>query len=591
MIGQSRFFLALGASAFLVGAAVYITAAASLPQSRSARHAGSAARRPTSSISFSDVTRASGIDFHLTCGSLEKRYIMETMCGGIAVFDYDNDGWMDIFLVNGSTLEDLRSGKCHPSKLYRNNHDGTFTDVSSKAGLNHCGWGFGAAVGDYDNDGWEDLYVTYLDGAVLFRNNRDGTFADVTAKAGVGNPGRWGTSAAFGDYDNDGYLDLYVANYVDLDLGHLPEFGQGPFCTYRGIPVSCGPRGLKGGRDRLYHNNGDGTFTDVTEKLNIDPGSYYGLGVLWLDYDLDGCLDLYVANDSSPSLLYHNNCKGGFTEVGAEAGVAYSADGREEAGMGVDSADYDHDGWPDIVKTNFSDDSNNLYHNDHGHEFTDMAGPAGFGPVSIPFLGFGAKFVDFDSDGWPDIFIANGHVNPQVDQHSFGVTYAERPLVFHNLTGGKFEEIGLRAGGPLARRYVARGLASADFLNNGSEDLLMSVLDGSPVLLRNQSANKGHWLRVKLVGTQSNRDGFGARVEVKASGLTQTAEARANSSFESASDPRLHFGLGTAARVDSIVVRWPSGKVDTLGPRSADQELLIREGQGIMARQAATRIR
>jgi hypothetical protein len=496
---------------------------------------------------------------------------------------------MDIFLVNGSTLNDLRAGKCHPSKLYRNNHDGTFSDVTSKSGLNHCGWGFGIAVGDYDNDGWEDLYITYIDGGVLYHNNHDGTFTDVTAKAGVGNAGHWGTSAAFGDYDNDGYLDLYVANYVDLDLNHLPTFGQGPFCQYRGIPVSCGPRGLKGGRDRLYHNNGDGTFTDVTEKLNIDPGSYYGLGVLWLDYDLDGCLDLYVANDSSPSLLYHNNCKGGFTEVGAEAGVAYSADGREQAGMGIDSADYDHDGWPDVVKTNFSDDSNNLYHNDHGREFTDLAGPAGFGPVSIPLLGFGAKFADLDNDGWPDIFIANGHVNPQVDQHSFGVTYAERPLVFRNLAGGKFQEIGLRAGAPLARRYVARGLASADFLNNGSEDLLMSVLDGPPVLLRNQSANKGNWLRVKLVGTQSNRDSFGARVEVKAGGLTQTAEARANSSFESASDPRLHFGLGAATRADSIVVRWPSGKVDTSGPQSADQELLIREGQGIVATQPPTR--
>jgi enediyne biosynthesis protein E4 len=588
---QFRFFLILSASAFLVGAAVYITAAASPPHSRSARHAGSAARRPTPSISFSDVTGVSGIDFHLTCGSLEKRYIMETMCGGVAVFDYDNDGWMDIFLVNGSTLDDLGAGNCHPSKLYRNNHDGTFTDVTSKSGLNHCGWGFGVAVGDYDNDGWEDLYITYLDGGLLYHNNHDGTFTGVTTKAGVGNPGHWGTSAAFGDYDNDGYLDLYVANYVKLDLNHLPEFGQGPFCQYRAIPVSCGPRGLKGGRDRLYHNNGDGTFTDVTEKLNIDPGSYYGLGVLWLDYDLDGCLDLYVANDSSPSLLYHNNCKGGFTEVGAEAGVAYSADGREQAGMGIDSADYDRDGWPDIVKTNFSDDSNNLYHNDHGREFTDLAGPAGFGPVSIPFLGFGAKFVDLDNDGWPDIFVANGHVNPQVDQHSFGVTYAERSLVFHNLTGGKFEEIGLRAGSPLARRYVARGLASADFLNNGTQDLLMTVLDGSPVLLRNQPANKGHWLRVKLVGTQSSRDGFGARVEVKAGGLTQTAEARANSSFESASDPRLHIGLGAAMRVDSIVVRWPSGKVDTLGPRSADQELLIREGQGLLAKQAVTRIR
>jgi hypothetical protein len=586
VIRECWLYKILSASALLISTAVYLGGAAS--QTRTKQPATSAKPRAASAISFSDVSRSAGIDFHLTCGSLEKLYIMETMCGGVAVFDYDNDGWMDIFLVNGSTLDDLRAGKCHPSKLYRNNHDGTFADVTSKAGLNHCGWGFGAAVGDYDNDGWEDLYVTYLDGAVLFRNTRDGTFTDVTAKAGVGNPGHWGTSAAFGDYDNDGYLDLYVANYVDLDLAHLPEFGQGPFCSYRGIPVSCGPRGLKGGRDRLYHNNGDGTFTDVTEKLNIDPGSYYGLGVLWLDYDLDGCLDLYVANDSSPSLLYHNNCKGGFTEVGAEAGVAYSADGREQAGMGIDSGDYDHDGWPDIVKTNFSDDSNNLYHNDRGHEFTDMAGPTGFGPVSIPFLGFGVKFVDFDNDGWPDIFVANGHVNPQVDRHSFGVTYAERSLVFHNLTGGRFEEIGLRAGAPLARRYVARGLATADFLNNGSEDLLMSVLDGSPVLLRNQSANKRHWLRVKLVGTQSNRDGFGARVEVKAGSLTQTAEVRANSSFESACDPRLHFGLGAAARVDSIVVRWPLGKVDTIGPQPADREVVILEGQGIVAGQPVT---
>src|SRR5256886_8511858 len=398
----------------LIVAAVCIIAAA-VPQKPSRRPAaeGQPAERivPAGIASFADVARAAGLDFHLTCGSLEKRYIMESMCGGIAVFDYDNDGWMDIFLVNGSTLEDMRAGKCHPSKLYRNNHDGTFTDETAKSGLGHCGWGFGAAVGDYDNDGWEDLYVTYLNGAVLYHNNGNATFTDVTSRATVGNSGHWGTSAAFGDYDNDGYLDLYVANYVDLDLQHLPEFGNGPFCQYRGIPVSCGPRGLRGGRDRLYHNNGDGTFTDVTEKLNIDSGNYYGLGVLWLDYDLEGCLDLYVANDSSPSLLYHNNCKGVLTEVGAEAGVAYSADGREQAGMGVDSADYDHDGWPDIVKTNFSDDSNNLYHNDHGREFTDMAGPGGFGPVSIPFLGFGAKFVDFDNDGWPDIFRSEEHTS------------------------------------------------------------------------------------------------------------------------------------------------------------------------------------
>ena len=585
--------------------------------------------KPDSTVAFTDITRAAGIDFHLTCGSAEKQYIMESLCGGVAVFDYDNDGWMDILLVNGSTLEDVQSGKCHTSKLYRNNHDGTFKDVTAQAGLNTCRWGFGVAVGDYDNDGWEDVYITYLNGGALYRNNGNGTFTDITQKAGVGNEGRWGTSAGFGDYDNDGHLDLYIANYVDLDLKHLPKFGDGPYCQYRGIPVSCGPRGLKGGRDRLYHNNGNGTFTDVTEKLNIDPSSNYGLGVIWLDYDRDGCLDLYVADDSSPSMLYHNDCKGGFTEVGMEAGTSYSADGKEQAGMGVDSADYDNDGWPDIVKKNFSDDSNNLYHNDHNGEFTDLAGAANFGPISIPYLAFGVKFLDFDNDGWKDIFVANGHVNPQVDQHSFGITYAERPFLFHNLQNGTFEEIGERVRAltyrnavaakpnasnsnapaaerrnenrpgrkpwvgpgmtdsrrdgmsqPFTHRYVARGAATADFFNRGAEDLLLTVLDGSPLLLRNDS-QRGHWLRIRTTGARSNRDGFGARVEVKAGGLTQTLEVRANSSFESASDPRLHFGLGTATTVDSIIVRWPSGKVDTIGPQSADQELDIEEGKGI----------
>ena len=556
---------------------------ASSPQKQSVASSQPKLKPLSASISFVDIARSAGIDFHLTCGDPGKRYIMESMCGGVAVLDYDNDGWMDIFLVNGSTLSDMKAGKCNPGKLYRNNHNGTFTDVTAKSGMNHCGWGFGVAVGDYDNDGKEDLYITYLDGAVLYRNNGDGTFTDVTSKAGVGNTGSWGTSAAFGDYDNDGYLDLYVANYVDLDLNHLPEFGQGPFCQYRSIAVSCGPRGLKGARDRLYHNNGDGTFTDVTEKLNIDPGSYYGLGVMWLDYDLDGCLDLYVADDSTPSMLYHGNCKGGFTEVGAEAGVAYSGDGREQAGMGIDSADYDNDGWPDIAKANFSDDTNNLYHNDHTGEFTDLAGPSDFGPVSIPFLGYGVKFFDLDNDGWKDIFIADGHVNPQVDEHLFGVTYAERPLLFHNLKNGKFEEIGKRAGAALSRRYVARGAASADFFNDGQESILVSVLDAPPLLLRNRTQPKGHWLRIKTVGVRSNHDGFGARVQVTAGKLTQSADVRANSSFESASDPRLHFGLGPSTQVDSIVVVWPSGTIDRMGPQAADQELIVGEGRGIVS--------
>ncbi|HEY7095839.1 MAG TPA: CRTAC1 family protein [Terriglobales bacterium] len=572
-------------SAYLVLTATLLIAASASAQVTPKRP--TATKTAAEVARFTDVTRAAGIDFHLTCGTVDKQYIMDSMCGGIAVFDFDNDGWMDIYLVDGSTIADVKAGKCHPGKLYRNTHDGKFADVTAKAGLKHCGWGFGVAVGDYDNDGWEDLYVTYLDGGALYHNNHDGTFTDVTRNSGAINAGRWGTSVAFGDNDNDGNLDLYIANYVDIDLDHLPEFGKGPFCTYRGIAVSCGPRGLIGARDRLYHNNGNSTFTDVSDQLGIDPGAFYGLGVLWLDYDVDGCLDLYVADDSSPSLLYHNDCKGGFKEVGAETGVAYSSDGREQAGMGIDSADYDRDGWPDILKTNFSDDSNNLYRNDHNGEFTDMAGPANIGPVSIPFLGFGAKFFDFDNDGWPDIWISNGHVNPQVEGHSFGVTYAERPFLFHNLGTGKFAEIGQSSGTALSRRVVGRGATVADFWNRGRQDVLMSVLDGSPVLLRNETATTGHWLRIKTVGTASNRDGYGARIEIKVGGATQTALVRSNSSFESASDPRTYFGLGTSTKVDSIVVRWPSGKVDNVDVEPADQELVIEEGRGVVARHAA----
>ncbi len=533
---------------------------------------------------FVDVTRAAGIDFHLNCGSREKLYIVETQCGGAAAFDYDNDGWMDILLVDGSSIEDYLAGKCHPPRLYHNNHDGTFTDVSAKSGLNFCGWGYGVAIGDYDNDGWEDVYITGFHGSALYHNNHDGTFTDVTAKAGVANPGEWGTSAAFGDYDNDGYLDLFVADYVDVDLNNLPPFGIGPFCQYRGIPVNCGPRGLKGARDRLFHNNGNGTFTDVTEKLNIDPDRYYGLGVLWLDYDKDGCLDLYVADDSSPSLLYHNDCKGGFTEVGAEAGVAYSSDGHEQAGMGVDSADYDRDGWPDIVKTNFSDDTKNLYHNDHNGEFTDMAGEAGIGAIGYPYLGFGVKFFDFDNDGWPDIFMANGHVDAQVEGQTFGTGYAEQPFLFHNLKNGKFEEVGQKTNGALAKKYIGRAALTADFWNRGRQDILFTNMDGSPVLLRNEVPSPGHWLRIKTIGSKSNRDGFGAKIELTAEGSTRYAEVRAGSSFESSSDPRTFFGLGAATKVEAIVIRWPSGQVDKLGPEAADQELVVREGSGVIER-------
>jgi hypothetical protein len=481
-------------------------------------------------------------------------------------------------------------------RLYRNRHDGTFADVSSESRLVRAArgkscWAFGVAVGDYDNDGWEDVYVSYLDGGALFRSNGNGTFTDVTAKAGVDNVGNWGTSAAFGDYNNDGRLDLYIANYVSLDFNNLPSFGSGPFCQYRGIPVSCGPRGLRGARDRLYHNNGDGTFSDVTEKLNIDPDAYYGLGVIWGDIDRDGCADIYVANDSSPSLLYHNNCKGGFTEIGVAAGVAYSSDGREQAGMGVDFGDYDNDGWPDLAKTNFSDDSNNLYHNDGNGEFTDRAAQTGFGPVSIPFLGFGVKFLDFDNDGWQDVFVANGHVNPQVDQHAFGVTYAQQCLLFQNLRGARFAEIGDRAGVPFKLRKVARAAAAGDFDNDGRMDLLVTNLGDRPALLHNTQTKPGHWISIKTVGTRSNHDGFGAKIEVSTEGLTQYAEVRANGSYVSASDSRRHFGVGNATLVDKLTIRWPSGLTDTIRGERVDQELTITEGKGVTSRRSLNLIR
>ena len=542
------------------------------------------ARPPRAPIEFQDVTRAAGIRFHLTCGGPEKRYIMESLCGGVAFLDFDNDGWLDIFLVNGSTVADLHRGAQPNFQLYRNTRDGRFADVTAKAGFTRGCWAFGVAAGDYDNDGFADLYITCLDGGLLYRNRGDGTFADVTAKAGVDNGGRWGSSAAFGDYDHDGFLDLYIANYVELDLEHLPEFGSSVFCRYRGIPVSCGPRGLKGSRDRLYRNQGDGTFADVSEKLGIDPDGSYGLGVLWGDFDLDGKLDLYVADDSTPSLLYHNEGNGKLAETGVAAGVAYSGDGREQAGMGVDSADYDRDGLPDLAKTNFSDDSNNLYHNDGSLSFTDLAGPTGFGPISTPFLGFGVKFADFDNDGWPDLFVANGHVNPQVDGHAFGIPYAQRPLLFRNLGNGRFAEIGQGAGPALQSKKVSRGLAAGDFDNDGNLDLLVTNLDGSPTLLRNPGSPGRHWLRIKAVGTRSNRDGFGARVQLTAGSATQTAEVRANSSYLSASDPRLHFGLGTATRVERIVIHWPSGSTDILQNEAADQELVVKEGRGVVAR-------
>jgi hypothetical protein len=543
-------------------------------------------RKPTAKSEpldqFVDVTAQAGIKFTLTSGGLAKRYIIEAKGGGgIAWIDYDNDGYPDLFLVNGSTFEDWEHGSSPRSRLYHNNGDGTFTDVSEHAGLNHTGWGMGVCVGDYDNDGYDDLYVTYYGGNVLYRNNGNGTFTDVTERAGVRGHG-WGMGCAFGDYDNDGHLDLYVANYVDVDILHLGLPGSAPNCTYRGIATFCGPRGLKGDRDILFHNNGDGTFSDVTVQAGIDPNSDYGLGVIWCDYNRDGRPDIYVANDSTPSSLYRNNGDGTFTDVGEEAGVAFSGEGLEQAGMGTDFADYDNDGWGDIVKGNFSDDTDNLYHNNHDGTFTDMTYPAGIGDVSWLLTTFGAKFLDYDNDGWKDIIFADGQTFPQMDRYKTGITYRERNLLFHNEGNGKFQEVGLKSGPGFAIEKVSRGLATADYDNDGDLEVMISNMNASPDLLRHLHKNTHHSILVKTVGTRSNRDGIGAEVKVVAGDLTQVDAVRSGGSYLSSSDLRLHFGLGTRTRIDRLEIHWPSGRTESVANPPVDHILVMKEGHGLV---------
>jgi hypothetical protein len=542
------------------------------------------------SSEFADVASKAGISFVPTNGAPSKRFIIEAKGGGgIAWIDYDNDGFPDLFLVNGSTFEHWRRGDSPPSRLYHNDGDGTFTEVKG-SGLDHTGWGMGACVGDYDNDGYDDLYVTYYGRNVLYHNNGDGTFTDVTKKAGVGGGG-WGTACAFGDYDSDGFLDLYVANYLNVDIEHLGEPGSAANCTYRNMSVFCGPRGLPGGRDFLFHNNRNGTFTDVTELAGIEANSYYGLGVVWGDYDRDGKPDIYVANDSTPSSLYHNNGDGTFTDVGVQAGVAYSGEGTEQAGMGVDFADYDNDGWADIVKGNFSNDTKNLYHNNHDGTFSDVTYAAGLADVSWLFTTFGAKFLDYDNDGWKDIFLANGQVFPDVDKYSMGITYAERSLLFHNRGDGKFDEVGLQSGPGLAQQKVSRGVATADYDNDGDLEILVTNMNDSPVLLHHIRKNPNHAIVVKTIGTRSNRDGIGAEIRVISRALTQSDTVRSGGSFLASSDLRVHFGLGASTNLERLEIHWPSGQVDTVHNPPADSLIVVKEGTGLVKAQPFRRPR
>lgn len=540
-------------------------------------------------VTFIDVARESGLNAKTIFGGEHKnKYLLETTGCGIAFYDYDNDGWIDLFIVNGARLEGFPKGQEPISHLFKNNRDGTFTDVTTRAGVGHSGWGQGVCVGDYDNDGYDDLFVTYFGKNILYHNNGDGTFTDVSEKAGVaGVRTRWGTGCAFLDYDKDGHLDLFVANYIDLDLKTAPVPESGP-CLYKSIMVACGPPGLKGDTNILYRNNGNGTFTDVSEKAGIFPvNGTFGLGVLVADFDNDGWPDIYVANDSQPSLLYQNQKNGTFKEVGIEAGCALSADGKPQAGMGVSAADYDGDGNLDVVKTNFAGDTHSLYRNIGDMQFEDTTYAAKLG-LNTRFLGWGCGFLDFDNDSWPDILVCNGHVYPEVEQLKTEAGYAETKLLYRNLGNGQFADVTASAGPGITEPNASRGCAFGDFDNDGDLDVAVNTNNGYPQLLRCDSKLKNNWLKIKVQGVKSNRTGIGARVKItwrvlgESKSRSQIDEVRSGGGYISQNDLRIHFGLGKADKVEVLEVHWPSGAVDTVKDIPANRLLYVKEGAGVV---------
>jgi len=541
-------------------------------------------------VIFIDITHAAGLDiFHHRSGTPEKRTILETPGSGVALLDYDTDGWLDIYLLNGSTFPGLKGKEAPPrAMLLHNNHDGTFTDVTEKAGVANERWGFGVAVGDYDNDGWPDIYVSNFGKNRLYHNNHDGTFTDVAEKAGV-TLGGWSTGATWGDYDHDGFLDLFVPGYAKFDPDHPPVSGKGGlppgFCNFRGIDVMCGPRGLPGEGDHLFHNNGDGTFTDVSVKAGVsDPKDYYGFASVFVDVDDDGWLDLAVANDSVPKYLYRNKHDGTFEDVSYISGFALNDEGREQASMGIAVGDYNRDGKVDFCTTNFSDDYNTLYRNDGDGNFSDVSARAGIAAVTLPFLGWGTGFLDYDNDGLLDIFVANGHVYPGVDLQDWGTTWAQRPLLLRNLDGSKFQEVLAATGSGLAVVVSARGAAFGDLFNDGHIDVVLNNIDSKPTLLRNVVKNSNHWITLKLLGgPKSPRDAIGAKVFVTTGSVRQRGDIFSGGSYASSSDQRLHFGLGAAVKVDRVEIHWPSGAKEEITIPAVDRLFTVKEGKGIIA--------
>ena len=535
-------------------------------------------------VIFEDVSEKAGLTHWThTMGTPAKTYIIETKGSGVGLIDYDNDGWLDIYVVNGSTVDAL-TGKATPphAALFHNNHDGTFTDVAAKAGVTNDRWGFGVAIADYDNDGWPDIFVSNFGKSRLYNNNHDGTFTDVAEKAGV-TLGNWSSGATWGDYDGDGRLDLFVAGYLHWDWNHLPQSSdQNAFCTFRGEQVACGPRGLEGEPDHLFHNNGDGTFTDVSEKAGVsDPAKYYGLGAVFADINNDGRPDLLVGNDSTPNYLYLNKGDGTFEDVSYASGYALDQAGHETASMGIAVGDYQNNGLLDVFNTTFSDDYKPLYHNEGDANLTDISDQTGLGEITVPFLSWGDAFFDYDNDGWKDLMMSDGHVFPQADKYNWGTSWKERPMLFHNIAGKRFEPVPAVEGTGLADVIAGRGMAVGDLFNDGKMDVVINVMDGHPVLLRNVSQDHNHWLEMKLVGTgKSPRDAVGAVVYLTANGMRQREDVLSGGSYLSSNDQRPHFGLGQATTVDRLEVHWPDGSVESFAVPGVDRILTLTEGMG-----------
>jgi hypothetical protein len=577
----------------LLAAACLIAAGSGQSQKPASQKAGTATSEKAQGSSrdsypeLVDITASTGIQFeHLS--SPEQKYIVESMSGGVALIDYDRDGWLDIYFTNAQSVEMALHGQKSRSALYHNNHDGTFTDVTDKAGVGYPCWAMGASVGDYNNDEWPDLLVTCFGGVVLYRNNGDGTFTDVTKSAGLSGDKQWATGAAFGDYDNDGWVDLFVSHYVDFHLDDMAAFGSSDTCKYVGIDVQCGPRGLKGAPDSLYHNNKDGTFTDVSKQSGVaDPEHRYGLTAIWSDFDDDGKLDLLVTNDAGANYLYRGDGKGKFVDAGYTSGVALNESGQAQANMGIAVGDYLHTGRMSLVISHFDNEYAAFYRNDGEMNFTDVSLASGIEKNTRGYVGWGDAFVDFSNSGWQDFFLVNGHVYPQVDTVPMGVKYLEPKLLMLNQRNGTFRNISKLAGQAIQIAQVSRGMAVGDLFNDGKMEAVVENLVGRPMILRPVSPqNHNHWISFQLEGVKCNRLALNARVRATAGDLVQMGEVISSGSYLSQNDLRIHFGLGSHDRVDKAQVKWPNGRVDMLTNLAADRFYVVREGEGVVSSKA-----